>query len=237
MGAFGLVASPWPETRLALIARRYCGSECKLQFHRDSFTLFEEPVFGLVLRRGVAAPRLALRPAAPSRHAAAFALQERPGLAIWLEGPARYEWSHGVFHDSSQRAGTANKRGQDEATPESERLSLTWRWVRASALAWASASGPQAELWVARFMALAQERGLSRAQALAFLGARRLKDDRPLELTAGKVREVVLVPWLRAVHTEAALLAADPAKGPEHCAETALSLLRLWEEAGVESVR
>mmetsp|Transcript_51177 Transcript_51177/g.102895 ORF Transcript_51177/g.102895 Transcript_51177/m.102895 type:complete len:101 (+) Transcript_51177:3-305(+) len=100
MGALGPETPPGPDSRLSLIARHYRSRECRLQFHRDSLTLFEEPVYGLVLRGGGAAPRLVLRPLASQRPtpgeappdaalgAGDFELPEQPGLVLRLTGSA-----------------------------------------------------------------------------------------------------------------------------------------------------
>mmetsp|Transcript_104126 Transcript_104126/g.304025 ORF Transcript_104126/g.304025 Transcript_104126/m.304025 type:complete len:321 (-) Transcript_104126:48-1010(-) len=232
MAAFGLPSPPASDSRLSLIARHYHSRQCRLQFHRDSLTLFEEPVFGLVLRGGGAAPRLVFRPPAQQQsaetapHADDFELPEQPGLALRLMGPARYEWSHGVPPERAAAAASCSG-----ARPR--RLSLTWRWLRPSAVRWADASGPEAELWVSRFMSLALGRGFSRAQALAFLGVGGSEASLPAEPAMAEAKEWVAVPWLRAARMEAALLAAE--NGPQSVgsrAAMALSLLGLWEEAG-----
>lgn len=66
-------------------------------------------------------------------------LPERPGLALQLTGPSRFEWSHGV--ELEQAVGDCP-----------ERLSMTWRWFRPSVLLWAQQTRCQAELWIREFV-------------------------------------------------------------------------------------
>jgi len=244
MAAFGFVPAPASLDRVALLARRYRGWQSTLKFHKDAYTLFEEPVFGLVLRGGGAtAPRLILRSSATSSKDLGcvreddYEIDEQPGTVLQLRGPARYEWRHGVL----PRTELASK----------ERVSLTWRWLRKSVVHWGLASAPDARGWVGRFVDSALQLGFSDAVVAAFLGGWAATDCRGGSIAEHfSTKDRVAAPWLRAAEIETALLEAlresqvcgkqavpssvlDPLQqnGVESMPKLVLALLKLWEEA------
>lgn len=110
--AFGVVGYDPDAVQVAV--RRYTVAKgtSSLQPHLDDVTMFAEPVLSLVLR-GDGGGGLHLWPAGRRPEAGeAFAVHERPGTAVCLEGAARYEFVHSV------------------PPVEGPRLSMTWRWFR-----------------------------------------------------------------------------------------------------------
>merc|ERR1712070_519312 len=95
------------------MVRRYSPPQ-ELRLHVDSADMFGDVVLSCVLRcdgegDGLIIRRPGTRPGAEGN---AFAVEERPGLAACLEGPARHEFGHEVPPVTGPR------------------LSLTWRWFR-----------------------------------------------------------------------------------------------------------
>lgn len=146
-----MAAAPWHgmagsealrDEGLNVILRRYKAGQ-RLGFHKDAIGLFEEPIWGCVLKstgQGLKLRRVGSKRRAPEP----YCLQERPGLVFLLTGESRYEWTHGVDEHS--------------AGPEEEvRMSVTLRWFRKDALQWQRADAAERRLWTAAFIAALQE--------------------------------------------------------------------------------
>lgn len=93
---------------LNVIVRRYCPGQ-GIGWHKD-LDLFEEPVFGCVLRTEASAGLQFWNEGDNSL----YTVPERAGVAFLLTGPARYTFEHGIDNI------------------DGDRISVTWRWVRDS---------------------------------------------------------------------------------------------------------
>ena len=109
--AFGIQRAA---SSVQVMVRQYQTGD-SLALHVDSTALFDEPVLSAVLVSAPASGLLLRRPG-PLDPSNTAVVAEQPGLAMCLEGAARYEFGH-------------------EVPPvESPRLSLTWRWFKEGAL-------------------------------------------------------------------------------------------------------
>lgn len=98
--------------RVQVMVRMYTPPQ-ELRLHVDSMEMFEEPVLSCVLRCDAEGDGLVLRRKETWRGGGeAIAVAEKPGVAVCLEGPARYEFGHEVPPVTAPR------------------LSITWRWFR-----------------------------------------------------------------------------------------------------------
>lgn len=137
--AFGLAGRV--VDRVQVMARSYQPG-MKLAGHIDSEVMFQEPVLSVVLRKGGPDDGLVLRrrcwhdgrgaraPGLAADEGETYWVPERPGLAVCLEGDARYEFDHAVPPVAQHR------------------ISLTWRWFHPEYLAGllgAAQRGPEAE--------------------------------------------------------------------------------------------
>jgi len=158
--------------RLNIIIRRYCPGQ-KLKWHKDAIGLFEEPIYGLTLHVPDAASwRTRSNPDEGSgclefkMGSQRYVVPEAMGLAMLQTGPSRFEWAHGVPSESPGR------------------ITVTWRWFRASYVNWMSAQvpehgiGPPVSLpmtmstrdrWVSDFLQVATANGIPWSVAEAFL--------------------------------------------------------------------
>lgn len=111
--AFGI--SDCDTERVQVAVRRYLteNGTRSLEPHVDDRRMFGEPVMSVVLRLDSPGDGLNLWPLGrrPSE-GEAFAVAERPGVAVCLQGSARYEHVHAV----PPVTGT--------------RISMTWRWFK-----------------------------------------------------------------------------------------------------------
>lgn len=117
--AFGV--APRDAKLLNGLARRYFPRGRGLPRHIDDPMMFQEPILSLVLQVGgtdglrlseIDSTVVAQAEGVALRMQRRFHVQEAPGLAVCLQGHARYELMHEV---------------QPVETP---RVSLTWRWFR-----------------------------------------------------------------------------------------------------------
>eukprot|EP00930_Biecheleria_cincta_P044791 TRINITY_DN30849_c0_g1_i1.p1 TRINITY_DN30849_c0_g1~~TRINITY_DN30849_c0_g1_i1.p1 ORF type:complete len:685 (+),score=93.29 TRINITY_DN30849_c0_g1_i1:157-2211(+) len=165
-----MAAAPWRgmvgsealrDEGLNVILRRYKAGQ-RLGFHKDAIGLFEEPIWGCVLKsagQGLKLRRCGSKRCAPEP----YCLQEHPGLVFLLTGEARYDWTHGVDEHS--------------AGPEEEvRMSVTLRWFRKDSLQWHRADVAERRLWTAAFIAALNECKTEEWQILDFIT---LWDQRP----------------------------------------------------------
>lgn len=111
--AFGLVDRD--VDRVQVMVRKYNPSQ-RLKIHIDSVELFEEPVLSVILRCDGAGDGLVLRPLGRAPAADAFQVHEQPGVAVCLEGDARYTYGHEVPPVTAPR------------------ISFTWRWFQPESL-------------------------------------------------------------------------------------------------------
>jgi len=161
---------------LNVIVRRYAPGQV-LKWHKDSIGLFEEPVYGAVLRSAVPDRAGCLE----FKHRQDnYVVSEKPGLVHVQTGSSRFRWAHGVPGGTSQG-----------------RITVTWRWFRQSHVQW-SATGTSTDIpgfreplsqaarrrWICNFLGAASSANLRPELAEAFL----LSMDAP--------RDDSRVPWL-----------------------------------------
>eukprot|EP00928_Gymnodinium_smaydae_P091732 TRINITY_DN75470_c0_g1_i1.p1 TRINITY_DN75470_c0_g1~~TRINITY_DN75470_c0_g1_i1.p1 ORF type:complete len:198 (+),score=8.32 TRINITY_DN75470_c0_g1_i1:85-678(+) len=98
------------ESRLNVICRLYRPGD-SLTPHQDLKAMFEEDVYGCVLKNSSNSVLTF------THRSDVFRLSERPGTCFRQRGAARYEWLHGV-----------------DGLTVGERISVTWRWIRADSV-------------------------------------------------------------------------------------------------------
>jgi hypothetical protein len=106
------------EDTVNIICRRYTRGQ-GLPKHLDRPELFDEDVYGCVLHN-TSEQSLTFEQLSRSGEVIAgpHVLEEKPGMCFRAQGPARYEWVHGVSELSC-----------------GERISITWRWIQGVAAA------------------------------------------------------------------------------------------------------
>ncbi|CAE8614667.1 unnamed protein product [Polarella glacialis] len=158
-------SDPLQRDRLNVIVRRYAPGQ-RLKWHKDSIGLFEEPVYGVVLR--AASPSVGLPPGAGClefKHGSdRFIVPEVPGLASLQTGQSRFSWAHGV-----------------ESAGGGGRVTVTWRWFRHSHVRWRAVDGdggpasclplekPTRRSWVQNFLGCATAFSIRRELQDSFL--------------------------------------------------------------------
>jgi len=166
-----------------------------------------------------------------------FELDEFGGLTLCLTGSARYAWDHGVIAGKSDYHSSLACKAPDVVQ---ERLSLTWRWFRKSALLWASTEVIAARRWVCHFIESALTSGFSHDEVNAFLGGEDESGGGEESLRRFlQSKDAVMVPWLRASVLEAALRIPVHRSGrsagigdtEDAILMVALALLRLWDQS------
>ena len=140
-------ASALKRRGLNVILRRYSVGQ-RLGYHKDAIGLFDEPIWGCVLRSGGAGLRFRRDGSTDRRDD--YCLNEQPGLSFLMTGEARYDWLHGV----------------EDCGANVKRISVTLRWFRDDAIWWHGATAAEQRLWTAMFVAALRRCGLSEDDTL-----------------------------------------------------------------------